>query len=117
MRSSASRSVVTWQTAAAGSSTASLHTSSSTADHSPDPFTQSLQNKTEQELLQLLEKRLAEQQQQGADDEAEAGDDEGSSDVNPETGELPSTAGACSCSPPSWQLFLVHAPCDLAPGF
>jgi len=104
---------VTWQTAAAASVVAqphipggapstdsndaashrSLSTSSaakaSSSTQPPDPFTQSLQNKTEQELLALIEQRLAAQQQSSGEDEMSAGEESDSNDgVNPETGEV-----------------------------
>lgn len=74
-----------------GSTSTSTNSSSSTID----PFTRSLQSKTEAEILALLERRLQAQQagEEGAEEGAEAEDDEDDGDdggeaVNPDTGEV-----------------------------
>ncbi|KIZ02976.1 hypothetical protein MNEG_4978 [Monoraphidium neglectum] len=76
-----------------GSTTTGLHTSAAPASHTPDPFTQSLQSKTEQELAQLLQKRLEEQRHAAAGAAAagegsDADDADANDGINPETGEV-----------------------------
>jgi hypothetical protein len=73
---------------------AALHTSAGAAaggapgQGPPDPFTASLQSKTEAELLALLQKQLVAQAAAGGGEQEEEGesDGEGGPNVNPETG-------------------------------
>uniref|UniRef100_A0A383VAN8 Succinate dehydrogenase assembly factor 4, mitochondrial n=1 Tax=Tetradesmus obliquus TaxID=3088 RepID=A0A383VAN8_TETOB len=79
-----------WHTTDSSSASSSSSSSSSSSDSqqqapgAADPFTRSLQSKTEQEVFSLLEKAKQQQQQQQEDEEE---DDDLISVVNPETGE------------------------------
>lgn len=90
----AASGAATWHTAAAQRA-AALHTSppapaggpgaSSSPGAGPDPFTASLQSKTEAELIALLQQRLAAQAaEEGADDSG--GESDADDGVNKETG-------------------------------